>query len=213
MSSLQQTTLSHSTPSTIYFGYGSNLWLHQMHIRCPESTYLGIARLSNYHWIINERGYANVVESSDSSPESASKASSYANVVFGLVYSLSPCDEARLDRNEGVPVAYTKEKLECDFWKGTTETKVDTKGPADEKVKMLVYIDRQRTAPDEPREEYIYRMNQGITDAVKMGVPKEYVNEVMRKYIPAEHHTASKSIEDFAKGQAVQFKDESGVFK
>ncbi|KAH9868829.1 hypothetical protein J1614_007904 [Plenodomus biglobosus] len=209
----RQATLSTSTASAIYFGYGSNLWLHQMHTRCPESTYLGIARLPNYHWLINDRGYANIVESSNSASKSKSTTPSYTDTVFGLVYSLSPSDEVRLDKNEGVPIAYTKEKLECDFWKGTLETKIDTRKPADKKVKMLVYIDRKRTVPDEPREEYIYRMNQGIADAVKMGVPEEYVTEVMRKYIPAEKGQARKSVEDFAKGQAAQFKDESGVLQ
>lgn len=48
--------------ATLYFGYGSNLWKHQMVQRCPTSKYLGIARLNDYRWIINERGYANVVQ-------------------------------------------------------------------------------------------------------------------------------------------------------
>src|SRR3989442_1257277 len=86
---------------TIYFGYGSNLWLHQMSIRCPTSKYLGVARLNNYRWIINDRGYANVVEvASKSSGDKGS--GEYDNVVFGLVYSLESEDEKRLDKNEGV---------------------------------------------------------------------------------------------------------------
>ncbi|KAF2850529.1 hypothetical protein T440DRAFT_499080 [Plenodomus tracheiphilus IPT5] len=205
-----------STQPSIYFGYGSNLWLHQMHTRCPNSPYQGIARLPNYHWLINTRGYANIVESptSTSNPITTSSDKDYTNKVYGLVYTLSPADEAALDKNEGVPVAYTKEYLECDFWTGTTDSHIDTKTPPDAVVNMLVYIDRKRTVPDEPRKEYIYRMNRGIDDAVKMGVPEEYVEQVMRRYIPAEEKgkKVSKSIEDLAKGQAARFTDESGVF-
>lgn len=198
----------HQTPlsaPTIYFGYGSNLWLHQMSIRCPTSTYLGVARLTHYTWLINDRGYANIVENS---PDSES----YSDHVYGLVYSLLPEDEKRLDRNEGVPVAYTKELIECDFWPSDTRSKVDTSVPPPETRNMLVYIDRNRTTPDQPRDEYVYRMNQGIRDAVKRGVPEEYVRDVMRKFIP-ERDDEDGGIGEFAKTQAAQFKDESGVFE
>ena len=94
-----------------------------MTTRCPTSTYLGVARLPNYQWIINDRGYANVVEVADSNSTSMSP---YDDVVFGLVYSLEAEDEKRLDKNEGVPVAYTKEMLQCEFWPSDTEHKVDT---------------------------------------------------------------------------------------
>ena len=204
-----------SASPTIYFGYGSNLWLHQMTTRCPTSTYLGVARLPNYQWIINDRGYANVVEVTDSNSTSMSP---YDDVVFGLVYSLEAEDEKRLDKNEGVPVAYTKEMLQCEFWPSDTEHKVDTSKDPEKKEGMLVYIDRNRVQPDKPREEYIYRMNQGITDAVKLGVPEDYVRDVMRKYIPAQEDDDGKEGErermaEFARGQAAEFRDESGVFQ
>ena len=204
-----------SASPIIYFGYGSNLWLHQMTTRCPTSTYLGVARLPNYQWIINDRGYANVVEVADSNSTSMSP---YDDVVFGLVYSLEAEDEKRLDKNEGVPVAYTKEMLQCEFWPSDTEHKVDTSKDPEKKEDMLVYIDRNRVQPDKPREEYIYRMNQGITDAVKLGVPEDYVRDVMRKYIPAQEDDDGKEGErermaEFARGQAAEFRDESGVFQ
>ncbi|CAN9349305.1 unnamed protein product [Alternaria alternata] len=205
-----QLPMAPSASPTIYFGYGSNLWLHQMTTRCPTSTYLGVARLPNYQWIINDRGYANVVEVADSNSTSMSP---YDDVVFGLVYSLEAEDEKRLDKNEGVPVAYTKEMLECEFWPSDTRAQNPEK-----KEGMLVYIDRNRVQPDKPREEYIYRMNQGITDAVKLGVPEEYVRDVMRKYIPAQEDDDGKEGErekmaEFARGQAAEFRDESGVFQ
>jgi hypothetical protein len=202
--SLAQTPI---TTPTIYFGYGSNLWLHQMAIRCPTSSYLGVARLPHYTWLINDRGYANVVEANASAPN-------YSDHVYGLVYSLLPEDERRLDRNEGVPVAYTKEMIACEFWPSTTHGKANTSLPAFETRDMLVYIDRNRTTPDVPREEYVYRMNQGIRDALERGVPDDYVRDVMRKYIPESGDNQDDGkMEEFAKTQAAQFKDESGVFE
>ena len=106
------------------------------------------------------------------------------DAVWGLVYSLSENDERKLDRNEGVPVAYTKELLSVNFWPITTSTgKPDTSSPA-QRVKMLVYIDRRRTQPDSPKREYVYRMNMGIADAVEEDMPEGYVREVMREFIP-----------------------------
>ena len=90
----------------LYFGYGSNLWRAQMAARCPDSPFRGIARLRSYRWLINERGYANVAKT-DGDPGPG---------VWGLVYELAPQDEAQLDANEGVPVAYEKRLLEVDFW-------------------------------------------------------------------------------------------------
>lgn len=123
-----------SSSQTIYFGYGSNLWLHQMALRCPTSRYLGVARLNGYKWIINSRGYANVVE------VASSAASNYDDEVYGLVYRLEEEDEERLDRNEGVPEAYTKEDLTCDFWVSEGEKWVDvTKKPtASKKVRFIL---------------------------------------------------------------------------
>ncbi|CAO2652771.1 Nn.00g021820.m01.CDS01 [Neocucurbitaria sp. VM-36] len=204
-----------SNTPTIYFGYGSNLWLHQMRIRCPTSQYLGVARLTGYRWIINDRGYANVVQSSEDEHQQHDNSDSrkYDHVVFGLVYSLGEEDERRLDRNEGVPIAYTKELLPCDLWSSSIDHKVDTSKPPTSRRDLLVYIDRERILPDEPRKEYIYRMNQGIADAVKMGVPEQYVKDVMRKFISPEEGERRKSMEEFATKQAASFRDESGVFE
>lgn len=168
---------------TIYFAYGSNLWLEQMSLRCPTATYLGVARLNNYTWIINNRGYANVVENTNTTNNSSSAsttpipANETENVVYGLVYALHKEDEEGLDKNEGVPTAYTKEWLECDFWPAlhpspplSPHEKMDTSAPPTYTRDMLVYIDRRRVKSDVPREEYVYRMNRGIDDALKLGV-------------------------------------------
>ncbi|KAF1361036.1 hypothetical protein EJ07DRAFT_164638 [Lizonia empirigonia] len=180
---------------TIYFGYGSNLWQHQMAVRCPTSSYLGVARLAHHTWLINSRGTP-----------------TWCRAARRRAATRTP----RLDRNEGVPVAYTKEMIACEFWPSTGGDRVDTGAPPFETREMLVYIDRNRTTPDKPREEYVYRMNQGIKDAVRMGVPEKYVANVMREYIPEgdnENDGKAGGIGEFAKTQAAQFKDESGVFE
>lgn len=206
---------------TIYFGYGSNLWLYQMRQRCPTSTYLGIARLKGYKWIIYDRGYANIVQTPDDDELPSSK-HDYTNEVWGLVYSLEEEDERRLDRNEGVPVAYQKEWIECEYWASATDRTMrvyegddrlvyePAAGRPDiskepEKVDMLVYIDRTHTMSSNPKKEYIYRMNMGIHDALHEGVPKAYVEQVMRKYIPDKD---DKEIVEVARRQALEFEDE-----
>lgn len=139
----------------------------------------------------------------------------YRNEVWGMMYSLEENDEKLLDEREGVPVAYRKEWIECEFWTvpeaaassssreegvtqekegeedTTTAEKKKKRKPADitkrpGKEKMLVYINREMTDEGEIRKEYISRMNCGIKDAVKEGLPREYVEQVLRRWIPAD---------------------------
>ncbi|KAF2433535.1 hypothetical protein EJ08DRAFT_58228 [Tothia fuscella] len=177
---------------TLYFGYGSNLWLAQMKSRCPHSTYLGVGRLKGYRWQIMERGYANVVES-----DCADESEDYENVVYGLIYNLTASDEENLDINEGVPYAYKKEAHSVDFWAAkSSEHKVDVRNKP-KKKDMLVYIDHERTKDSKPLEEYIVRMNHGIDDALAVGVPKKYIDQVLRKSIPAiKEEDVSQTLQD-----------------
>ncbi|KAK5138185.1 hypothetical protein LTR08_004880 [Meristemomyces frigidus] len=188
------------TDATLYFGYGSNLWKQQMHQRCPTSKFLGIARLNGYRWIINERGYANVV---GIATEREQAPLMYRDEVWGLVYSLQADDEDRLDRNEGVPFAYTKEDLKVDFWRAKSGKASDVEEKS-KQVEMLVYINRELTSADKPKKEYIHRMNMGITDAEREGMPKEYVDKVMRKFIPEEKDS---SVAKAADKQALVFEN------
>ena len=144
---------------------------------------------------ITDRGYANVVTSTHEE-----------DVAYGLIYNLTPSDERSLDINEGVPQAYTKEVLEVDFWASKDgRTPVEMKRAA-EKRNMLIYIDRKRTVDDEPRAEYIVRMNWGIADAMEAGIPSDYVTEVVRKFIP---EGASQEVKELALKQASCFEDEA----
>lgn len=165
-----------------------------MLMRCPTSRFQGVGRLLGYRWIINDRGYANVV----SSPNTE-------NVVYGLIYSLTPSDERTLDRNEGVPWAYTKETLAVDFWSSKGDS-----GPVNvmrepDRRDMVLYIDRLRLESYRPKDEYIHRMNMGIEDGIRQGIPLDYVG-VLREYIPAK---ARRGVEELARQQALSFEDET----
>lgn len=196
---------SSNSTGKLYFGYGSNLSIPQMHSRCPNSHYVGLARLKGWKWIINDRGYANVVELSRGS--SASK----ANEVWGLVFYLTESDEQRLDRNEGVPYAYTKEMPRVDFWRHALEDlddRIDVEAEKSTRKEVLVYVDRKRTTDSKPKEEYIIRMNNGIEDAVRFGMPHQYVNDVMRKFIPEPDGEEDEGMVAKAAKQALMFRDE-----
>jgi len=95
---------------SLYFAYGSNLGLEQMAQRCPGSRFVGRARLRHYDFQINQRGFANVTRSRE--PKA---------FVEGLCYRLTRDDENKLDRSEGVPMAYQKKVLKVEFFAATPE--------------------------------------------------------------------------------------------
>lgn len=140
---------------TIHFGYGSNLGKVQMKKRCPHHTELGRATLDGYRWIINKRGYANIVVSR-------------GDVVEGFLYELTTSDEARLDDSEGVAKgSYAKHYPEVKF--------------GDKVVTALTYID-PITEEGTAAQEYVERINTGVADAK---LPAGYVDKYIRKFIKA----------------------------
>ncbi len=138
------------------FAYGSNMWREQMRKRCPQSRLLGPAQLHGYRWIINIRGYANIV-------------ADVQGRVMGLVYAISATDEAALDQFEGVAQGrYRKALLEV--------------RQGEERITALVYID-PLTVEGQPQPEYIHRINAAIGDAQ---LPEEYVATVIRRFVPEQ---------------------------
>lgn len=173
--------------------------------------------MKGFQWMIYQRGFANIVEVDGHEEEGTEKGEEgdYRNQVWGMMYSLEENDEKLLDEREGVPVAYRKEWIECEFWtvpevaasSSREEEEEDVKKVVDEekkkrkpaditkrpgKEKMLVYINREMTDEGEIRKEYISRMNCGIKDAVKEGLPGEYVEQVLRRWIPADGEEEEK---------------------
>jgi len=138
----------------LYFAYGSNMSKEQMNNRCPNHKYFGHGTLKGFRWIITERGYANIIKSE-------------ADEVHGVVYKINEEDEASLDKSEGVlKGSYRKETLRIEIEK--------TNYPC------LVYIDPIE-AEGSPKEEYVSRINRGVSDAK---LYPEYVERYIRKFIP-----------------------------
>lgn len=184
-------------PETLlYFAFGSNLSTTQMRARCPGAAAVGLAFLPDYDFIINERGFANVVPSTTSSATTTTTTTTAPTTppspegddyrrggVYGVLYRLSsPAEKERLDRYEGVPWAYEDLVLGVEQLSGSGASSV-TPPPT---VRALVYVDRARVSPAAPRAEYVVRMNKGIREAgAEWGLPRGYVRDVMRRYIPA----------------------------
>jgi gamma-glutamylcyclotransferase (GGCT)/AIG2-like uncharacterized protein YtfP len=90
------------TMSKIYYlAYGSNLNLEQMANRCPMAKMAGTATLENYQ-LLFRGGHANAV---------ATIEPKQGGGVPVMLWDITPADEAALDRYEGWPILYRKEKV------------------------------------------------------------------------------------------------------
>ncbi len=76
-----------------YFGYGSNLNIQQMKMRCPDAEPVGVATLRGHKLIF--RGVADIIETGDPKDE-----------VKGAVWSVTDKCLKALDRYEGYPRLY-----------------------------------------------------------------------------------------------------------
>ncbi|KXH35855.1 AIG2 family protein [Colletotrichum simmondsii] len=229
--------MASSDPPRLYFAYGSNLSPTQMSLRCPASTPLGLAHLPDHTFIINARRYANVVPngpvnpaylanvdadaaaapttdpaSASAPPPPPSAPPPAAPGVYGALYALPPQDEATLDRCEGVPHAYQKQDLAVSIVnltsKGTGATSAAAGLTPGSNVTALVYVDTERTEPSTPWPEYIDRMNRGVDEATeRFGLPRGYVDEVIRAYIPAAAAAAASDEDVGGGGKSKTIKD------
>jgi len=130
--------------------------------RCPKSRFVGIPRLHDWRFIINQHGVGTIVQSEN-------------DHVWGLVYNLTADDEATLDINEDVPFSYVKKYLEITLWDANTTDDVDASIPPGSSegrtISGLVYVDEERTDERLPREEYIYRVGMGIEEWLQTECP------------------------------------------
>ena len=115
-------------------------------------------------WIINDRGYANIIPSP-------------GDIVYGLVFELTASDEKSLDSYESS--SYEKLYIPVDLVPKNDSDAVNRRS-----VESLIYVDVERKKESEPVEEYIYRMNIGIRDALKEGIPAGYIEKHLRPFIP-----------------------------
>ncbi|KAI1101041.1 hypothetical protein F4804DRAFT_317145 [Jackrogersella minutella] len=80
-----------SDEGVLYFAYGSNLSPTQMLDRCPSSPPLGLVYLPGWTWLINERGYANIVQQNRTPVSSSSSFSlPYSTPIASEIRSLGP---------------------------------------------------------------------------------------------------------------------------
>ncbi|KLU92574.1 hypothetical protein MAPG_11519 [Magnaporthiopsis poae ATCC 64411] len=187
---------------TLYFAYGSNLSLAQMAVRCPGSKLLGTAVLPGFRWQINQRHYANVVQTAGADMSSSTSADGQQGGVAGLVYELAgPGDEAALDRAEGYHGVLFREAhpLLADrdvAWivnqggpaavlaaAGSVPVEQDPTA-ASRMDGVLVYLSRFYTEEGSPYEEYIGRLGRGIADSIALGVDRDFFRRCFLPYAP-----------------------------
>lgn len=137
-----------------YFAYGSNLDVTQMATRCPDAVDPRPATLADHDWLINQRGVATV------EPFAGGQ-------VHGILWHVSDDDLATLDRAEGVPERYRRDRLEV----------FTADGPTD----AWVYVDH-RVDPGAPRDGYLERI---IAAAGHHALPPRWV-EFLNRWHP--HH-------------------------
>lgn len=178
------------------------------------STPLAIARLPSWRWFICSAGYANVLPPADLRVGRQKDAgeqvpvSGKEDAVYGVLYDMHPRDEELLDGFEGVdkraPLGslegpgreirpreqgsgeYNKWFLDAEVvsWLDGTAGEGDRVKGGTEKVKVLVYVDEESVDVGVPKKEYIGRMNRGIREAIQLGFPVDWTEEVMRRFIP-----------------------------
>lgn len=131
------------------------------------------------------------------------------DVVFGVLYEMTAEDELLLDGYEGVdysapPSQYDaiidtrirpREQEDGSYNKWYVPARVtkwlhrDSHDAAEEEkqkddVTVLLYVDEKRLTPAAPKFEYIARMNRAIAESVELGMPKTWVESVIRPAIP-----------------------------
>jgi gamma-glutamylcyclotransferase (GGCT)/AIG2-like uncharacterized protein YtfP len=140
-----------------YFAYGSNMNHKQMKERCPESHFLGSAKLVNYklvfdgHSSIWDGAVANIVESKN-------------DYVLGGLFEITESDFDSLDRSEGYSSKIYNRKY---FSVIPNKNKIDN---------VISYFRIGKT-PGKPSEKYKEQILQGVKDC---GLPEDYINNIFK---------------------------------
>lgn len=99
---------------TLYLAYGSNLNVEQMAYRCPTAKIVASTTLDNYKLLFKGRHGSAV----------ATIEPCEGFTVPVLIWEISECDEKALDRYEGYPSLYRKEKVKVKIGKKAIEVMV-----------------------------------------------------------------------------------------
>jgi gamma-glutamylcyclotransferase (GGCT)/AIG2-like uncharacterized protein YtfP len=112
-----------------------------MSYRCPGATVLGGGELRDYRLLFRGAHYGAVATVEPKKGET----------VPVLLWSLTPRDEAALDRYEGWPTLYRKETLTVDF--------------DGEPVEVMAYVMNEGRPLGMPSENYYYTIAEGYDSA------------------------------------------------
>lgn len=171
-----------------YFAFASNMHIEQMAKRCPTSLFRGAAVLPGYRWQINERGFANAVQSP-------------ADTVEGLVFSITQDDVDRLDRYEGVARGFydrrsvpvqLAERVEGPWKTMFVARKLKKRRVPDRTIRQVtieasVYISLVYVYDGRIRAEYAERMERAVRDVLALGVSEQYVQQYITPRIAASN--------------------------
>lgn len=136
---------------TCYFAYGANMDPVHMAKACPEAIRLGLAVLPGRSFQIAATGYG------DATPAAKGE-------LLGVLWELSPRDEATLDAFEGVPDGL--------YWK----ERATVRDSAERPVTAMLYRAAD-AAPGRPVPGYLERI---IEVAESLGFPVSYVDTLRR---------------------------------
>lgn len=132
-----------------YFAYGSNMNLDKMKGRCPDATFIDKAILTEYRFMINNRGVATVI-----------KDTSFK--VYGILWEISNEDQEILDNYEGIHYdTYYKEFI-------------NVQNAKKEIIDALIYLATDVNIGS-PRATYMEAI---ISSALDFGFPENYIKEL-----------------------------------
>ena len=126
---------------TLYFAYGSNLDPLQMQQRCPETVFVGRARLPNHRLLFC--GYSEIKKSTVANIKTDNN-----STVWGAVYLLTDDDLQTLDRIEGN--LYRRQSIEV-F------------ADDDHKITVDTYVMRTSYPEDKPATCYWWQIYKGLS--------------------------------------------------
>ncbi|MGA7268466.1 MAG: gamma-glutamylcyclotransferase family protein [Aestuariivirga sp.] len=151
-----------------YFAYGSNMSLAQMRARCPESVAIGTGWLSD-HALVFPR-YSTRRQSG-----AASIAPQPGATVWGVIYSTTETDLARLDVFEG----FRADRLAAE--NNYNRAMVSVARPDMDALACVTYIARPEAEHVPPSPDYLQTI---LTGAIENALPEAYV-QALRQEKPA----------------------------